>query len=105
MVSAAGNVGGGGGVVIEVYEHTCLTCGSIFKSKYQEHKYCGKYCRDKTYKSRVGADEMPRPKISHEVPLTERICLKCRKAFLSWGVGNRMCTRCRREPDREFGRW
>lgn len=91
--------------MVEIYKHECLMCGYKFESRYQEHKYCGKNCRDKSYKSRSGPNEMPRPKMPYDVALVERKCLKCGKKFLSWGVGNRMCTRCRREPDREFGRW
>ena len=30
-----------------------------------------------------------------EVVYTERICLKCEKSFESWGIKNRLCSKCR----------
>ncbi len=91
-----------GDKIPRTYPHTCLMCGCAFESKLREHKYCGRLCRDKYWK---GGGGLVRPRISGEIPLTERVCLKCKKGFLSWGMGNRMCTACRREPDKELGRW
>ncbi len=37
----------------------------------------------------------PNPGQMYDKPQDERICLKCRKAFMSFGIFNRICGSCK----------
>lgn len=86
-----------------VYQHSCMRCGCRFESRLRRHAFCSKKCRERFRKNGSGSGPAHKPGYGEEREVTTvRKCLKCRKEFLSWGIGNRMCPTCRARPDVEL---
>lgn len=50
--------------------------------------------------SRLALTRIMRPQ--DRLPKVPRVCLRCRRTFGSWGVGNRICDRCSQIDTAEF---
>ena len=83
-----------------VYQHICATCGRTFESHAFNHKRCSVKCGARPN----GGHKYREPSIAKPQCTTQRTCLKCRKPFMSWGPGNRLCGICRHDPDRPLDR-
>lgn len=57
----------------------------------------GKYKRDLNWETK--------PPKSHEKPTEHRVCLTCKKDFMSFGNFNRICDGCKRTKDFDDAGW
>ena len=75
------------------HTNCCEVCRAKFVTRRADQAFCSTECRMLARQ---------KPMMEKRPAMMKRWCLKCKHAFTSWGIGNRMCGQCRRNPDAEL---